>query len=142
MSNQNKLGEIFIILNRKILAAILGSLLAAFIISIPYRFEGDLFFNMFYLNLMFTITYGVIVSIIGDWVSRQISEKLYIREIISFLFHFCGGLPLNGVGLIPAILFFIVDRLLKKAKIGCLPVMIALLMVVLMFIILLNSWTE
>lgn len=138
MSIQNKLGNIFIILNRKILSAIFSSLLAAFIISIPYRFEGDLFFNLLYLNLMFTMTYGVIVSVLGDWVSRQLSEKLYIREIISFLFHFCGGLPINGIGLLPAILFFIVDRLLKKAKIGCLPVIIALLIIGLMFIILLN----
>ncbi|MGM9932713.1 MULTISPECIES: hypothetical protein [Bacillaceae] len=42
-------------------------------------------------------------------------------------------------GLVSAILFFIVDRLLKKVKIGWLTVIIASLMVVLVFVILINK---
>ena len=88
---------------------------------------------------MFAITYGVIVSIFSDWFSRKLSKRAYIREIISFIIHCCGGVLFLFPGLVSAILFFIVDRLLKKVKIGWLTVIIASLMVVLVFVILINK---
>jgi hypothetical protein len=62
----------------------------------------------------------------------------YTREIISFLLH-CGcGAVLLVLGFCSAILFFIIDRLLVKVKIGWLPVFIALLTVALVFVFLIN----
>ncbi len=88
---------------------------------------------------MFAITYGVIVSIFSDWFSRKLSKRAYIREIISFIIHCCGGVLFLFPGLVSAILFFIVDCLLNKVKIGWLTVIIASLMVVLVFVILINK---
>ena len=136
MSNKFKLGEIVIALRRKLLAAIISSLLFALIFSTPDWFEGELFFILYYLNLMIVITFGVLVSLFSDFLSKEMSKKTYTREIISFIFHCAGGAPLAVLGLVSAILFFIVDRLLKKVKVGWLPVIIALLMVVLIFIML------
>ncbi len=138
LSNQRKYGEFTDLLKRKIITAILSSLLFAFILSIPDIFEGDGFYNLFYLNFMIVIIYGVSTSIFSDWSSRRLSKKTYSREILSFLFHCFFGLILLVLGLISAILFFIVDRLLMKIKIGWMAVIIALSIVVLAFIILIN----
>ncbi len=87
---------------------------------------------------MFVITYGVIASLLSDWLSRKVSKRAYTREITSFLFHCCFGAVLQVFGLGSAILFFIIDRLLGRVKIGWLSVIIALLIVVVVFIILIN----
>jgi len=117
-------------------------LLFALIFSLPGGFEEDrylnLYLNLYYLNLMVVITYGVIASFFSDWLSRKISQRTYTREITSFLIHCCCGAVLLVSGLGSAILFFIIDRLLGKVKIGWLAVIIALLIVVLVFIIMIN----
>ena len=131
-----------IILRRKILTAILSSLLFALIFSVLDGFEVNRFFNLYlnlyYSNFMIVITYGVIVSFFSDWISRKISKRTYTREIISFFLHCCCGAVLQVLGLSSAILFFIIDRLLGKVKIGWLSVIIAFLIVVLVFIIMVN----
>ncbi|MBD3107935.1 hypothetical protein IEO70_06110 [Bacillus sp. AGMB 02131] len=145
MSNKIKLGEIVIALRRKLLTAIISSLLFALFFTIlalffttPARFDGDLFFTLYYLNLMIVITFGVLVSLFSDFLSKEMSKKTYTREIISFIFHCAGGAPLKALGLVSAILFFIVDRILKKVKVGWLSVIIALFIVVLVFIIMIQ----
>ncbi|WP_218830678.1 hypothetical protein, partial [Terribacillus saccharophilus] len=62
------------------------------------------------------------------------SKKAYTREITAFLIHCCCGAVLLVFGLGSAILFFIIDRLLGRVKIGWMSVIIALLIVVLVFI--------
>jgi len=138
LSNQIKEGEIAAALRRKILAAILSSLLFA-LISMIDGFDWNAFFIVYYLNLMFVLTYGVITSLFSDWISRKISKRGYIREITSFLFHCLFGTIFFVISLISAIFFFIIDRLLVKVKIGWLSVIIALVIVVLVFIIMINS---
>ena len=66
----NKIGgvwKISIILKRKILTAILSSLLFALVFLVLGGFEVNRFFNLYlnlyFLNFMFVITYGVIASI-------------------------------------------------------------------------------
>lgn len=138
ITNKIREWEIAIILKRKILTAILSSLLFALIFSLLGSFEVNRFFNLYlnlyYLNFMFVITYGVIASLFSDWLSRQISKKTYTREVISFFIHCCCGAVLLVFGLGSAILFFIIDRLLRRVKIGWLSVIIALLIVVLVFL--------
>lgn len=135
--------EISIILKRKILTAILSSFFFALIFSVVGGFEANrffnLYFNLYYLNFIIVITYGVLASFFSDWLSRKIAKGVYTSEIISFLLH-CGcGAVLLVFGLGSAILFFIVDRLLGRVKIGWLSVFIALLIVVLVFVFLINS---
>ena len=138
ITNKIREWEIAIILKRKILTAILSSLLFALIFSAFGGFEVNGFFNLYYLNFIIVITYGVIASFFSDRLSRKIVKRTYTREIISFLLH-CGcGAILQVFGLSSAILFFIIDRLLEKVKIGWLSVIIALSIVVLVFIILIN----
>lgn len=127
-----------IILKRKILAAILSSLLFALIFSAFDSFEVDAVITFYYLNFMFAITYGVITSVFSDWFSKKTFKRVYIREIISFLFHCVFGIALTVLGLISAVSFFIVDRLLVKVKIEWLAVVMALIFVVLVFIIMMN----
>ena len=138
LSKQDKIGEISIILKRKIVTAVVSSLVFSLIFSIPAGFEGDLFYNLYYMNFMIVITFGVMTSIFSDWFSRNLSKKGVIREITSFLFHVVFGSMLQVFGLISAISFFIVDRLLIRVKIGWMSVVIALLIVVLAFIFLIN----
>lgn len=123
---------------KNILTAILSSLLFALIFSVLGGIEVNRFFNLYYLNLIILITYGVLASIFSDWLSRKITKGTYIREIFSFILH-CGcGAVLQVFGLGSAILFFIIDRLLGRVKIGWLSVIISLSIVGLVFIILIN----
>ncbi len=116
MNDQNKRGGIAVTLKIKILTAILSSLLFALIFSTFGGFEGDAFFNLYYLNLMMVITYGVITSIFSDWLSRKLAKSAYTREMTSFLFHCFFGSILLVLSLVSAISFYIVDRLLKKGE--------------------------
>lgn len=101
-------------------------------------FEWNLFYNLYYLNILFAVTYGVITSFVSDFVSKEVFKKDVSREISSFIMH-CGfGLAIFVIGAASAVLFFIVDRLLRKIKVGWLSVSIALLIVVVSFIILIN----
>ena len=127
-------------LKRKILTAMVASLIFALIFMMD-DFSVNGFLNLFYLNLMIAITYGVSTSVFSDWLSKKMTERTYAREIISFLFHCFFGLILFVLGFISAIIFFIVDRLFIKAKvkIGWTPVVIAFIMVVLAFFLLINS---
>lgn len=142
ITNKIREWEIAIILKRKILTAILSSLLFALMFSLFDGFEMDgffnLYFNLYYLNLMIVITYGVVASFFSDWISGKMAKRTYAREMISFLFH-CGcGAALQVFGLSSAVLFFMIDRLLKKVKIGWLSVIIALSIVVLVFVFSIN----
>lgn len=128
-----------IIFKRKLLTAILSSLITALIFSTIGGFDWNAFFNLYYLNVMIVGTYGVLTSIFSDWLSRKLAKKANTRELVSFLFHCLFGSIFHILSLISAILFFIVDRLLRKVKIGWLSVSIAVFIVVLVFIILINS---
>ncbi|MCC3359610.1 hypothetical protein [Bacillus sp. REN16] len=98
----------------------------------------NLYFNLYYLNFIIVITYGVLASFFSDWISRKMTKGTYTYEIISFILH-CGcGAVLQLFGLSSAILFFIIDRLLSRVKIGWRSVIIALSIVVLVYIILIN----
>lgn len=112
------------------------------IFSLIGGIEGDrfinLYLNLYYLNFMIVLTYGVIASILSDWLSKKISKRTFTREIISFLIHCCFGAILLVTGLSSAILFFSIDRLLCRVKIGWLSVIIGLLIVVLVFIVMIN----
>ena len=127
-------------LKRKILTAMVASLIFALIFMMD-SFSMNGFLNLFYLNLMIVITYGVSTSVFSDWLSNKITDRTYAREIISFLFHCFFGLILFVLGFISAIIFFIVDRLFIKAKveIGWTPVIIAFTIIVLAFFLLINS---
>ncbi|MCH1625309.1 hypothetical protein [Fredinandcohnia quinoae] len=124
-----------IILKRKIVTAILSCFLFAIIFSIPNVFDLNLFLNLFYMSFILVITYGVITSSISDWISNKIFTSTYAREITSFVFHCFFGLVFLLFSLAAAILFFVVDRLLKKVKIRWWVVLIGLLVVALVFII-------
>ncbi len=76
-----------IIIRRKILTAIISSLIVAIIFMVPGGFNLNGFANLYYLNLMIVISYGVITSILSDWMSKKMFTSTYSREISSFLFH-------------------------------------------------------
>ena len=71
-------------LKRKILTAMVASLIFALIFMMD-SFSMNGFLNLFYLNLMIVITYGVSTSVFSDWLSKKMTERTYAREIISFL---------------------------------------------------------
>lgn len=124
------------------LTAILSSILFALIFSVIGGIEENrflnLYFNLYYLNFIIVITYGITASCFSDWLSRKIARGVYTREIISFLLH-CGcGAVLQVFGLGSAILFFLIDRLLDRVKIGWLPVIISLSIIMLVFVTLVN----
>lgn len=132
-----------IIIKRKIVTAILSSLLFALIFSVAGGFEANRFFNLFsnlyYLNLLIVIIYGVLASCLSDWISRKVAKGGTAPEIISFLLHCCFGAVFQVFGLVSAILFFIIDRLLRRGRVGWLPVIISLSAVLLAYLILINN---
>ena len=127
-----------IILKRKILSAILSSLLGALIFSVPERFDPNLLLNLFYMNIMFVLTYGLISSLISDWLTNKIFTSTYAREIASFILHCLFGSVFKVLSLVPAILFFVIDRLLRKFKINWWTVILLLIIVVIIFVIGIN----
>ena len=127
-----------IILRRKILTSILSSVLFALIFSVLTGFDMNAFVNLYYLNLMFVATYGVITSIFSDWLSKKIFIANTNREISSFLFHCLFGSVLKELSLVSAVSFFIIDRVLTKAEIRWWSVNTALSVIVLIFIIAIN----
>lgn len=127
--------EILMVVKRKLLTSILSSLLFAFIFSMIGEFNANAFLNLFYVNIIFVTTYGVMTSIFSDWVSTKVAKGTYTREIISFLFHCLFGMILFLLSLGSAISFFMVDRLLKKVKIGWLSIIIGFSIVILVFFI-------
>ena len=127
-----------IIVKRKLLTAILSSLLFALLFSFRFGFEGDGFYILLYLNLLFLIVYGGFASVFCDWVSTKIAEKKIHSEILSFILHCAAGSIIMGFGLFSGMLFYIVDRLLRKTNIHWAVVLIAILFVVLLYVYLLN----
>lgn len=140
MNNSSESEKFFIVLKRKIVTAVLSSVLFALIFSLVagWDFEGDGFANMYYLNFMFVMTYGLVVSMFSDWLSGKITKRTFTREIVSFFIHCLFGSILLVMSLVSAISFFAVDRLLAKVKISWLTVIIALAAVVLVFVIMMN----
>ncbi|MDF2036856.1 hypothetical protein P2R12_07700 [Cytobacillus oceanisediminis] len=124
-----------IILGRKILASIFSSVLFALIFSVLTGFDMNAFVNLYYLNFMFVVTYGVITSIFSDWLSKKLFTSNTNREIASFFFHCLFGSVLKELSLVSAVSFFIIDRLLTKVKIRWWSISIALFVIVLIFII-------
>lgn len=111
-------------LRRKVLAAIISSLLFAIIFSFIGGFDRNGFYNLLYLNMTIALTYGIIGSFLSDWLCKKFSEKESIQQITTFLLH-CGfGVLFQFLGLCSAILFYLIDRALKKYNIGWLPVTI------------------
>lgn len=124
-----------IIIRRKILTAIISSLIVALIFMVPGGFNLNGFAGLYYLNLMIVISYGVITSILSDWMSKKMFTSTYSREICSFLFHCFFGLVFLVLSLVSAISFYIVDRLLTKVKIKWWIVILAIFIVVLLFFV-------
>jgi len=126
-------------LKRKILTAMVASFIFALLFMMD-DFSVNGFLNLFYINIMIAITYGVSTSVFSDWLCNKITDRTYAREIISFIFHCFFGLIFFVLGFVSAIIFFIVDRLLEKSKvkIGWMPVIIAFIIVVLAFFLLIN----
>lgn len=132
---------ISILLKRKLLTAMVSSLIFTLIFSMFGGFNINGFFSLFYLNMMFALTYGVLASFFSDWLSKDIFKKPRSREIASFILHFCCGAVFQVFGIVSATVFYIVDRLLKKVKISWLTVIIAFLIVVAVFVIMINIET-
>lgn len=84
---------------------------------------------------MFAVTYGVITSFISDWLSKKLFRSTRSREIAALVLHCLFGLVFRELSLVTAILFFIIDRLLKKVQIKWWTVTIALFIVAVVFII-------
>ncbi|WP_449536254.1 hypothetical protein [Ferdinandcohnia sp. Marseille-Q9671] len=126
------------IIRRKILTAIISSLLVVLIFMIPGESNLNGFANLYYLNFIIVVSYGVIGSIISDWVSKKMFSATTAREITSFLFHCLFGSVFLVLSLVSAISFFIVDRLLSKVKLKWWIVNVTVLLVVLVFFILIN----
>lgn len=141
MSNYNKKDGFTNALKRKLVTAVLSSLLFALMFSLNagLEFEGDGFANLYYLNFMFAVTYGVITSLFSDWLSRMISRRTFAYEIVSLLFHCLFGSILLVMSLVSSSSFFLIDRLLAKVKIGWPSVFAALAAVVLVFIFMINK---
>ena len=123
-----------IMIKRKILSAIISSLLFALFFSIP-EMNTNLLLNLYYINFMLVVTYGVIVSSISDWISKKMFKSTYAREITSFLFHCLFGIVFMLFSLVSAILFFCTDRLLQRIKLNWWVVLLGLLIVVAVFFI-------
>lgn len=141
MSNYNESGGFTNAFKRKLITAVFSSLLFALIFSLnaDLEFEGDGFANLYYLNLMFAVTYGVMTSLFSDWLSRKISKRTFAYEIVSLFCHCLFGSILLVMSLVSSISFFLIDRLLAKVKIGWPSVFAALAAVVLVFIFMINK---
>lgn len=126
------------IIKRKILTAIISSLVVSLIFMVPGGFNLNGFANLYYLNLSIVVSYGVIVSILSDWLSKKMFTATKSREITSFLFHCFFGTIFLVLSLVSAISFFIVDRLLTKVKTKWWHVILAVLLVVLVYFILIT----
>ena len=123
------------LLKRKILSAIFSSLLFAFIFSYS-DFEMNGFLNLYYLNFIFVITYGLLASIVSDWLGKKVFPTLtYGREMFSLVLHCLFGLVFFLLSLVSAIIFFIVDRSLRKVEIKWWMVIVSLSVVLIVFII-------
>ncbi|MBQ0138030.1 MAG: hypothetical protein KBT36_01935 [Kurthia sp.] len=131
------MGGIYII-RRKIIAAIVSSLFIA-LLTLFDGYSENLFFNSLFLNLLVAIVFGVLLSFCIDWFCGRVFKTIYLREGVSFVLHTCAGLAFMGIGALSAMLFFLVDRLLKPLKISWLAVIIALVMVAILFIYLINK---
>ncbi|WP_200801560.1 hypothetical protein [Bacillus sinesaloumensis] len=125
-----------IIIRRKILTAIISSLVVVLIFMVPGESNLNGFANLFYLNVMIVITYGVIASITSDWMSKKMFTTTKSQEITSFLFHCLFGSVFLVLSLVSAISFFIVDRLLTRVKLKWWNVILAVILVILVFFIL------
>lgn len=115
------------ILQRKIIAAsISGSIFAVllgFIVPNPfgeeitslteYLFLSSLSIPVYILySFPVILIYGVITSIISDWLANRLPEKYELYTSASL--HILFGLVLLWFSLGAAVLFFIVDRLIMK----------------------------
>jgi hypothetical protein len=127
-----------ITIRKKLLAAVISSLLFALIFSVPGGFDMNAFANFYYLNFMIVVSYGVLTSIFSDWFSKKVFTSTYSREISSFLLHCLFGSVLKVLSLVSAISFFIIDRLLTRVKVKWWTVNLALLIVIIVFFIAIN----
>ncbi|MDQ0229240.1 hypothetical protein [Metabacillus malikii] len=123
------------IIKRKLLTAVLSSLLFSIVFMVPDGLNMNGFLNLYYMNFIFVITYGVITSYISDWISEKFITKTSTRELVSLLLHCLFGSVFFLLSLISAVIFFITDRLLRKVNIKWSVVVTALLIVIVVFIL-------
>lgn len=119
-------------LSRKIVSAsVSGSVFAillGFIVTDPFSENVDE--NYFYsvstmvnVYIMYSfpviLLYGILTSVIGDKIGDFISKKSgnkHIEIIVSGFFHIIFGLILLPYSLVASILFFVIDRTLRKQR--------------------------
>ena len=102
---------------RKILSALLSGIIFALFYSILGGFDWELFFILYFLNLMFVITYGVAASLLSDFIASKVFERKLHQEIFSFSLHCFFGAGMLIFSMSSAAAFFLVDRYLRKKTI-------------------------
>ena len=117
-------------LKRKFLAAFIGSAVVALVFFLFDEPSIEGFFTLYFLNLMFAITYGVAMSWISDFVSKEVIKHPVWREVAAFVLHAGFGLLMTTLGFISAIVFYIVDRCLQRVRIHWMMFIVALLFTV------------
>lgn len=124
-----------IILKRKLLTAVLSSLIIALAFSLLEGFEIIGFLGLLVICLIITLFFGALYSFCIDWFFTKILKNKYIREIVIIFFYFIGGAGFPLYGVYASLCFYIVDRLLLKVKISWLAVILALAASLIIFII-------
>lgn len=96
-------------------------------ISLGHSFLQSYFYSLMgYMiySMPVILTYGLLASLISDWIASKISTKasnLSIEWLISLCLHLLFGLVLLHISLIAAILFFIIDRILRRYSFSSKP---------------------
>lgn len=77
--------------------------------------SGFLLMTVAYLAVSFPVmlTYGVLSSWCSDWLAKRFSPER-LQWFTSFALHILFGLVLSWLSLLPAILFFLIDRRLMN----------------------------
>lgn len=114
--------------NRKIVAASITSTVYAILLACGVTMtgvrenggtsdllSGFLLMTVAYLAVSFPVmlTYGVLSSWCSDWLAKRFSPER-LQWFTSFALHILFGLVLLWLSLLPAILFFLIDRRLMN----------------------------
>ena len=106
------------ILRRKLLAAIVSSILFATVFSTVGGLSGKAFFTVFYLNLTMMLLVAVGGSMLSDWLATKVVRARTAQEVLALLLHLAIGASFQLLGVASAMIFYIVDRLLKRFEFG------------------------
>lgn len=110
---------------RKLFAGMIASLIFTFwFIQVQFNIEG--FVLVYSLTSAIVLTYGLAISLLSDWLSRQITSNHWGQFVISALLHCAGGLILWYFGAIAAVVFFCIDRLAMRINIRWIHVYVLL----------------